>query len=69
MGQLFYKKVISCGQLLLSLLFVSNAQALNLQQAEMLSVQSDPTIERYKASSHSFDADSIVDDTLPDPKL
>ena len=69
MGQLFYKKVISCGQLLLSLLFVSNAQALNLQQAEMLSVQSDPTIERYKASSHSFDADSIADDTLPDPKL
>jgi len=52
----------------LSLLTV-NAQALNLQQAEQLAIQSDPSIESFKASSLSFTETSVADDTLPDPKL
>lgn len=69
MGQLFYKKYLSCGQLLLWLLFADNAYALSLQQAERLAVQADPAIEIFKAHSQSFVAESIAADTLPDPKL
>ncbi len=47
----------------------TNVSALNLKQAEMLAVQSDPSIESYKATSRSYDDVSIADDTLPDPKL
>jgi len=50
-------------------LFSANAPALNLQQAEQLAIQSDPSIESYKATSRSFVDESVADDTLPDPKL
>lgn len=69
MGQLFYKKYIFCVQLIFCALFINDAQALNLQQAERLSIQSDPTIESFKADSQSLVAKSIADDSLPDPKL
>ena len=51
------------------LLAASNVFALNLQQAEQLAIRSDPSIESLKATSRSFDDESIADDTLPDPKL
>jgi len=54
---------------LAGVLLSGNASALNLQQAEQLAVQSDPSIEGYKATSRSFDDASIADNTLPDPKL
>lgn len=50
-------------------LFANNVFALNLQQAEHLAVQADPTIEKFKATSLSYANASIADDTLPDPKL
>ena len=46
-----------------------NSYALNLKQAEQLAIQSDPAIESLKATSRSFDDESIADDTLPNPKL
>lgn len=52
-----------------TLLGPSNIYALNLQQAERLAIQSDPTIENLTATSSAFDDESIADDTLPDPKL
>jgi outer membrane protein TolC len=54
---------------LVSLLFASNINALNLKQAEQLAIQSDPLIESYKATSRSFVDASVADETLPDPKL
>lgn len=51
------------------LLGSSNSLALNMQQAEQLAIQSDPTIESLRATSLSFDDQSIADDTLPDPML
>ena len=54
---------------LVSLLFASNINALNLKQAEQLATQSDPLIESFKATSRSFVDESVADDTLPDPKL
>lgn len=51
------------------LLVTSNSHALNLKQAEQLAIQSDPVIESLKATSRSFDYQSIADDTLPDPML
>lgn len=53
----------------LLLLVSGNSYALNLKQAEQLAVQSDPVIESLKATSRSFDDQSIADDTLPDPML
>ena len=52
-----------------SLLFAGNINALNLKQAEQLAIQSDPSIESFKATSRSFVDESVADDTLPDPKL
>jgi outer membrane protein TolC len=52
-----------------SLFFFGNVYALNLKQAEQLAIESDPGIEKYKATSRSFDEASIADDTLPDPRL
>ena len=52
-----------------SMLFTGHASALNLQQAEKLAVQSDPSVESFKATSRSFVEASIADNTLPDPKL
>jgi len=37
--------------------------ALDLSQAEQLAVQSDPSIERFKATSRSFTEESFADDT------
>jgi len=51
------------------LLFSANSYALNLQQAERMAIQSDPTIESFRSTSGAFDDASIADDTLPDPKL
>ena len=51
------------------LLFAGNLNALNLKQAEQLAIQSDPSIESFKATSRSFVDESVADDTLPDPKL
>ncbi len=51
------------------LLGSNNSYALNLKQAEQLAVQSDPAIESFRATSRSFDDESIADNTLPDPKL
>jgi len=52
-----------------AMLFAGNVSALNLQQAEQLAIQSDPSIEGFKATSNSYIDSSIADDTLPDPKL
>jgi len=52
-----------------ALLFSSNVFALNLKQAEQLAVQSDPSIESYRATSLSYIDESVADDTLPDPRL
>lgn len=51
------------------LLTSSHVLALNLKQAEQLAILSDPSIEGFKATSRSFDDESVADDTLPDPKL
>lgn len=45
------------------------AHALSLQQAEQLALESDPLIMSHKASSRSYDAQSVANGTLPDPKL
>ncbi len=70
----FYNRKTALNSLLSCLLcsaflFSANARALNLQQAEQLAIQSDPSIESYKATSRSFVDESVADDTLPDPKL
>jgi outer membrane protein TolC len=51
------------------LLYCSNAFSLNLRQAEQLALQSDPSVESFRATSLSFIDESVADDTLPDPKL
>lgn len=53
----------------LILLSAGNALALDLKQAEQLAVQSDPSIESFRATSRSFEEASYADKTLPDPKL
>jgi len=45
------------------------AFSLSLQQAEELALVADPVIKRHRASSRSYDAESIANGTLPDPKL
>ena len=57
--------------LILSVVVLSanDASALNLKQAERLAIQSDPSIESFKATSRSFVDESVADNTLPDPKL
>ncbi|RLC97036.1 MAG: transporter, partial [Chloroflexi bacterium] len=68
-------KFLNFSELLLSAMFfvgmmpANNAFALNLKQAERLAIQSDPSIESFKATSRSFVDESVADDTLPDPKL
>jgi len=68
-------KFLNFSKLLLSVVFfvgmtpANNAFALNLKQAERLAIQSDPSIESFKATSRSFVDESVADDTLPDPKL
>lgn len=66
------KNIKRCSSVLLcsvTLLFTCNIYALSLQQAEQLAIQSDPSINAYKATSLSFVDESVADDTLPDPKL
>jgi outer membrane protein TolC len=63
------KRLLSCLISTGLLLFTSNTYALNLKQAEQLAIQADPAIEGFKATSRSFDEESVADDTLPDPKL
>ncbi len=53
----------------LFMLPASNVSALSLKQAEQLATRSDPSIEGFKATSRSFEDESVADDTLPDPKL
>ncbi|RKZ67807.1 MAG: hypothetical protein DRQ44_05230 [Gammaproteobacteria bacterium] len=55
--------------LIVGMLSTNNASALSLKQAERLAIQSDPSIESFKATSRSFVDESVADDTLPDPKL
>jgi outer membrane protein TolC len=61
-----FSSVLLCS---VTLLFTCNIYALSLQQAEQLAIQSDPSINAYKATSLSFVDESVADDTLPDPKL
>ena len=66
----FYNRKTVLGCFFCSIIFFSaGAPALNLQQAEQLAIQSDPSIESFKATSRSFVDESVADDTLPDPKL
>ncbi len=58
-----------CSFTLFSTVVSTDAIALNLQQAEQLAIQSDPSIESFKATSRSFVDESVADSTLPDPKL
>ena len=51
------------------MLSASNVSALSLKQAERLAIQSDPSIESFKATSRSLVDESVADNTLPDPKL
>lgn len=55
--------------ILAGMLLANNVSALSLKQAEQLAIQSDPSIESFKATSRSFIDESVADDTLPDPKL
>jgi outer membrane protein TolC len=64
-----YKKRIYGCLFSTALLFSTNVSALNLKQAEQLAILSDPSIEGFRATSQSFDDESVADDTLPDPKL
>jgi outer membrane protein TolC len=52
-----------------AMLLCSNAFAIDLKQAEQLAIDSDPSIESYRAMSLSFIDESVADDTLPDHKL
>jgi len=63
-----HKKLCTASVFILATLPAS-VLALDLSQAEQLAVQSDPSIERYKATSRSFTEESFADNTLPDPKL
>jgi len=63
-GRLLFVTVFFVG-----MLSANNASALNLKQAERLAIQSDPSIESFKATSRSFVDESVADNTLPDPKL
>jgi len=63
------RATISISLFCLSLSVTANVFALSLEQAEQLAIQSDPSIESYKAISRSFIDASVADDTLPDPKL
>lgn len=65
----FKASYLTNGILALSILFSTNLFALSLQQAEQLAIQSDPSIESYKATSLAFIDSSIADNSLPDPKL
>jgi len=53
---------LSCGSL-------ANLHALTLNQAEELALRADPLVERFEATSRSFEEESIAVNTLPDPKL
>jgi outer membrane protein TolC len=64
-----YKRRIYSCLLSAMLLFSTNVLALSLKQAEQLAIQSDPSIESFKATSRSFVDESVADGTLPDPKL
>jgi len=73
-GSICFISFIHREYVLTSLFFVvslssANAFSLNLQQAEQLAIQSDPSIEIFKATSRSFVDESIADGTLADPKL
>ncbi len=57
------------GLLFFTALFVNNASALSLQQAEQLALSDDPLVKSYLASSRAFDNQSVADNTLPDPKF
>jgi outer membrane protein TolC len=63
-----YRKLFTASVFILAVLPAS-VMALDLKQAEQLAVQSDPAIERFKATSRSYTDESFADDTLPDPKL
>ncbi len=72
MRHLFLPKFLTHKKFLiivLTILPVSATFALDIKQAEKLAIQSDPVIERYKATSLSFQEESFASDTLPDPKL
>lgn len=70
MCQSYIQRYFSSGLSAVVLLFsANNVLALNLKQAEQLAIQSDPSIESFKATSRSFVDASFADDTLPDPKL
>jgi outer membrane protein TolC len=45
------------------------AFSLSLQEAEKLALETDPLVLRHEASSRSYNAASIANSTLPDPKL
>jgi outer membrane protein TolC len=66
-----YKNIfcVHCFVSVILLVTTNDVLALNLKQAEQLAIQSDPSIEAYKATSQSFVDESIADDTLPDPML
>jgi outer membrane protein TolC len=67
-----YKKffsIINLAVFSMVMLPTGSVLALDLRQAEQLATQADPSIERFKASSRSFEEESFADDTLPDPKL
>ncbi|MFV9616641.1 MAG: TolC family protein [Gammaproteobacteria bacterium] len=63
------KRLLSFLICLVLLLFARTINALDLKQAEQLAIQSDPSIESFKATSRSFVDESVADKTLPDPKL
>lgn len=55
--------------LCITILFCDNVFAIDLEQVEQLAIQSDPSIESFRATSLSFIDESVADDTLPDPML
>ena len=64
-----FKKNTILGLVCLALWPAMSAMALDLKQAEQMAVQSDPSVERFRAASRSYEEASYADDSLPDPKL
>jgi len=61
----FFDRLLSCALLL----FSSAVPALSLQQAELLAVKEDPSVESFRATSRAYVEESVADDSLPDPRL
>ena len=63
------KTLFRLASLLSMLVFLSNASALTLMEAESIALSNDPLMESHKAVSRAWSNDAVADNQLPDPKL